>query len=623
MSHARTLRWLVPLIVFAAALLPRLADPAPFITWDEPTWTYRSLKFARALQTGEPATTYLTAHPGVLTMWLGAAGVGARAAFDGDSGADLAWVDALPSFDEDDPGLLRTLTPWWPWSRAMIGLATALVVLAAYLLLVRLVGVRTAFVAALTLAFDPFLLAHSRVLHLDALLAGLLLLSVLATLVALRETHRSRYSRACMALAGALGAAAALEKSPALFIAPFTALLVGALLLPRRAAADGSRVGAGEATGRSHWLREWLADCVGALTWWGVGAIGAYIALWPAMWASPIGTLRAMLDYAAGSAGKPREAVFFWGSVQPDPGVLMYATALAYRLTPLVTVGLLGAVAAGLRGDRRRRTLVVALAAYVVLFTLFMGTGAKKFERYILPAVPALDVMAGVGLVWGADAIGRALAPSRPGESDRGPSADGATTRVGRGALASGDVSWWRRGTRPAYFALLALVLVQGATVVARSPYYLAAYNPLLGGGAQAARRLPVGWGEGMDLAAAYLNSLPGAPELVVATPSVGLLSPLFDGRTVKAADWQDADLVVLYVDDVQIGRPALVDEMRSSREPQHVIHVGGIDYAWIYPVGDAVEGSAGGATSGAASGAASPSDAGSADGTSASGPAP
>jgi hypothetical protein len=86
-----------------------------------------------------------------------------------------------------------------------------------------------------------------------------------------------------------------------------------------------------------------------------------------------------------------------------------------------------------------------------------------------------------------------------------------------------------------------------------------------------------------MDRVADYLNALPGAGESVVATPSVTLLAPLYDGRTVRAKDWRDAAYVVLYVDDVQIGRPDLVAEMHGPREPVHVVRIRGVDYAWVY----------------------------------------
>jgi hypothetical protein len=127
--------------------------------------------------------------------------------------------------------------------------------------------------------------------------------------------------------------------------------------------------------------------------------------------------------------------------------------------------------------------------------------------------------------------------------------------------------------------------LVQAASILPYHPYYLAYYNPLLGGGAQAAQRLPVGWGEGMDQVARYLNQKPGAAELRVATPSVTLLAPLFQGHTLRAREWEEADYMVLYVDDVQIRQPDVVTRFYGVREPEHVVRLYGIEYAWIYRI--------------------------------------
>jgi 4-amino-4-deoxy-L-arabinose transferase-like glycosyltransferase len=256
-----------------------------------------------------------------------------------------------------------------------------------------------------------------------------------------------------------------------------------------------------------------------------------------------------MLAYARRSAGGAREAVFFAGSVRADPGARFYAVALAFRTSPLVLLGLLCAMAMWRSADAATRRAAAGLVAFAATYAVFMTLGDKKFERYVLPAVPPLDVVAGLGLYLAAQ---RLAAPRLR-----------------------------RRGV--AVVAIGALLLAQTAHVATRRPYYLSYYSPLLGGGRAAARWLPVGWGEGMDLAARYLNALPGSATRTVATPSVTLLAPLAEARTVPAKDWRTADSIVLYVDDVQIGQPEMVNEVRRSLSPDRVVRMFGIDYAWVY----------------------------------------
>lgn len=513
------------LLVLAVALAFRLVPTTPFVTWDEPTWTYRSLKFLRGLETGRLEQTRQSAHPGVPTMWSGAAGIALASATGREAEADRAWVDELPDFDEDDTALVDRLAPFWPAARRGVAVATSLLVALAFLLAARLLPLRSALAGGLLLAIDPYLLAHSRLLHLDALLSLFYLTSVLATAASVRAGG----TLVLAALGGALGGLAVAEKSPGAVVVPaavFVVLL--AVLLPR----GGTRLTPRRA--------------LSVLAVWAASAATVYAVAWPAAWVAPVETLGTMVRYAVESAGGPREAVFFASRVQPDPGIALYLATVAFRLAPLALLGLLCAVPALRRGGPERRTIVALLAASA-LYALAMGAGAKKFERYVLPAVPLLLVVAGHGLAWMAVSVGLRRPRLRPD-------------------------------------ALLgALLLAQAVWVAAHAPYYLALYNPLLGGGRAAARVLPVGWGEGMDRAAAYLNALPGAADLVVATPSVTLLAPLFQGTTVPASRAADADYAVLYIDDVQIGRPDLAARLPRERTPVHVVRLGGIDYAWVY----------------------------------------
>ena len=61
--------------LFGLALLPRLTAVNRYITPDELAWVYRSIQFRQALLNGNWAGTIVSEHPGVVTTWLGAAGI--------------------------------------------------------------------------------------------------------------------------------------------------------------------------------------------------------------------------------------------------------------------------------------------------------------------------------------------------------------------------------------------------------------------------------------------------------------------------------------------------------------------------------------------------------------------
>ena len=208
---------LLGVAIVVAALLVRLQELDRFVTPDELKWTCRSINFYRALKAHDWAGTLQTGHPGVLTMWLGAPLMGAD--------ADDAWLDACanPSLadliETHPPGTAGRLASLLYAARRGVAVLTALVIGLAYLMLVRLLGLDVAVVAGLALAFDPFYLAHSRLLHLDAFIASLLFLSVLC--LALGISGRSGRGRAYLVASGVLGGLAALNKSPAMVYAPF------------------------------------------------------------------------------------------------------------------------------------------------------------------------------------------------------------------------------------------------------------------------------------------------------------------------------------------------------------------------------------------------------------------
>ena len=122
-------------------------------------------------------------------------------------------------------------------------------------------------------------------------------------------------------------------------------------------------------------------------------------------------------------------------------------------------------------------------------------------------------------------------------------------------------------------------------------------YNPLMGGSAKAPEVMQIGWGEGLDAAARYLNTKPDAHEMeVLAWYPDGVFSYFFDGETHPiymdfdtnqlVQSWPTYDYIVLYVHQWQRGLPnqPFLD-LFSRFEPEHIIRINGIDYAYIYAV--------------------------------------
>jgi 4-amino-4-deoxy-L-arabinose transferase-like glycosyltransferase len=210
--------------------------------------------------------------------------------------------------------------------------------------------------------------------------------------------------------------------------------------------------------------------------------------------------------------------------------------------------------------DHRRIVIFVALLA--VLFAVQMSFGAKKFDRYLIPSFLPLDLLAGVG--W-----------------------------------ACLGIRLWQQASSKALRAavLIGLFLVVGsqAFLAIRSyPYYINYYNPLMGGSARAPLVMMIGWGEGLDQAARYINRLSGAGDMqVMSYYPEGSFSYFFDGKTQALPDrWDEAglnqlsgiDYVVLYAHQWQRQVPnAELLAYFDRLSPEYVVRIDGLDYAKVY----------------------------------------
>lgn len=520
-------------LLFLLALLPRLTLSVDFLTVDEAYhWFTRVTRFQAALRSGDAAATLLSGHPGVTTLWLGWGG--------------LELHNFLMRFASihADPALQRTV------QRAPLALVAALGVVLAYPLLVRLLGKPVALLATLFWATSPFLVAHAQLLHLDSLLTTFMSLTLLTALVALRfdqnlpaATGPPRWR--LLLASGACAGLALLTKSPALLLGPACALL------------------ALTAAWRNRSLRSSLLIGAGGLLW-GVAALLVIVVLWPALRADPALAIGRYLAEIRDNGGTAHGwGNFFAGQTAADPGPLFYPTAVALRVAPWVLPGLLLAVLLlPFEPERRRRTVVLLLAACVLGCFAALSFPAKKFDRYALPAFPALAIIAAYG--WGS-----------------------LFTRL----LAGRHAGVQRRVASLAWAA--ALVAAVGLLFSYRT-YPLAYYNPLLGGGPTAARLIPVGWGEGLEAAGAFITAQPDGCSRPIATWYRAVLDPFVCHRVVPlddVVDPQAAGYAVLYIDQIQRGNDAEFTRLVMERGvPMHTIRIHGIDYAYIYHLPPPIE---------------------------------
>jgi hypothetical protein len=556
-TGARPIPWvfLSYLAIGLVALLPRVLQLGVFLTGDEANfWIRRSEAFLKAIQSGDFAATAISTHPGVTTMWLGAAGIVLRRTLF-------------------ESGILHQET--FPVVLALMRLPVVLVhtagVLVGYGLLRRLLPAVPAALGALLWAADPFVIGYSRLLHVDALAGTFATLSLLA---ACDYWHHER-RRGSLVLSGICAGLAILSKSPALVTLPCVGAIALAAAWSQQGMEDGGwRMEDGESSpavgGRWSFVVRRSSFVVALLVWGAITAATIFV-LWPVLWVEP---LRAYDQLRVGVEVEGAEphllGNFFLGRADDAPGPLFYPVALALRLTPWTLLGLL-ALPLALRGaSGRTRRDMAALAGFVILFLVGLSFFPKKFNRYLVPAFPSADILAAIGLasIFGlrSQILNRLIPSSSKVEHPR-PSRRLRQIMLGVVALvAVVNIAWWH-------------------------PYGIVAFNQVLGGARMGAQTFQAGWGEGFEQVAAWLNQQPDITGVVTVSTMVGSLQP-YMRDDAQVSDSDDGTLprksgyVVVYIRQIQDGRTVPpFDQFYRRAVPLHTVSIYGVDYAWIYQV--------------------------------------
>lgn len=559
------------LALFGLIWTPRVAALNVFVTIDEPVWLAHALDFAYGLVHYDWAMTFRLEHPGVTTMWLAVVGLlqklpdyAQRALADPETYRQPfdRW---LSDHTELTPLALLVAARWW------VTLTVALTLAVTYFPLHRLLGRWMAALCLFFIAWSPMAVAFSRQLQPDGLLASLCLGTLVFFLAWMYDGQRG----SDLFVAGVMMGLAWLTKIPAAMLVPTGALLIAAEWW--RVMGNKTPAGEGATLEPGRPIRTLL---LGYLVW-GLVATVTFFALWPAMWVDPVGSFQrifaTMTEYTGGHANPN----FFMGRVVVDPGPLFYPVAYLLRTTPATLIGLGAAWIAwwqrrALFAEPMVRRSVFGLVIFAAVFFGVMTGIGKKFDRYLLPAFLALEVVAALG--WGALSQ---LVYTRLKHRTSTPS----TWQVAWPALAAGIV------------LVLALGPLHGIFTARTYPYYMTYYNPLLGGARTAERALFVGWGEGLEQVGTWLNQQPDADNLrVISWYATGPLSYFFAGDAISVLygsrmPWLDADYVVLYANQVQRGIPtwAAVDYF-LQQQPAYTVTSQNLTLARLYDLHAIVE---------------------------------
>lgn len=571
-QQSRQQPWLVGLgwilVILLAVVGPRVIDLNIFYARDElAIWPWAD-QFTLAVWAGDPAGT-LTAsdYPGIPLFWSQTLFLTLKYNVPA-----LFPQTALPLEQLTQNRSIELLAE----RRLAAAVLVSVQVVAAVWLVRRLFGWPTGLLSAILMGLDPFSLSEARLLRLEMISALFVCLSMLAYLLYLRRRWAG-----WLLVSGVMAGLGVSTKTSAGLIVPYIWILL----------ALDFWAGPGQ-----NWLQKFKYLIRNGLLWAG-GAIAAFWLIWPAMWVKPLEALQYVFVTGFSQAANRSvwgDKVFFWGQIIDggDPGPWFYPVALAFRTTPLLWVGTASALlllvilmrrklsqrangseveATGevdLWGWPWRAVGLSMLLLYLIVVTIQLSLVISKVDRFLILIFPEINILSALGLA--------ALT---------GWMASHLTGRLSSSLL-----------RMTPFASMLALMLIilgfQYAITLPTHPYYFTYWNPWAGGGPAAMKLVPIGAGEGIDLAMNFLNEQPGASnKTVVCGASLPWCSRIFKGKTVRSADyvdgrWAQADYATFYISQLQrqIDPPEVVNFFKQQ-PPLYRVNLQGVDYVWVYSV--------------------------------------
>lgn len=267
------------------------------------------------------------------------------------------------------------------------------------------------------------------------------------------------------------------------------------------------------------------------------------VVVFPSLVLDFFGVMAAIKDFFAGDTFNEMHRMGPW----------YYLRTLVFYSAPVQILGLL-ALPALLVGWKKQRTLVLeaaVLLATAIIFVVIMSLGIKKGDRYILTAFLLLDVLTAAVFM---------------------------RLRILRSEQKNKIVAM-------VILALFALGAIWQEVIILKVfPDNLAYLNPLTKNWYGDRR---AGWGEGLEVAAAYLNNKPEAKKMTVASYYPGEFGRKFIGTAVSANRYEDAGIayVVLYRAMKERGDAWETEafDYFKNQKPEKVIAFNGVEFVWIY----------------------------------------
>lgn len=403
------------------------------------------------------------------------------------------------------------------------------------------------FLAGLMLALEPFHISLSRIIGLDSPLAFFFLLT-------LWTFNKGVHNRGWLYISGITMGLATLIKIQAGILVP--ALLLWHLIF----------------SGQKNYVDR-IKVSIFHLILWSVFALLTFYLLWPWMWPDPFSRTYLWLNQTT-QLWTGVEDHFFMGNFIRDPPFYGYLLILALRLTGPEFLGIIFFLIALFidqsytRFAKKRNAFLALSSFFLICMSAVILLEIKLRTRYLLLFFPILLIFSALGWLFLVNKLQKALMS-------------------------------YAKNFRAEYLRVLSIIVILGLQaypLLSESPnYYYEYYNPLLGGGRVASRVEVVGWGEGLNEMAEYLNTKSQSSSTkyhvaVFGYSSIfnryfdGPSSPDFDEEAASVAEILDNyDYVVFQLNYIQKNPDNLIWSYFKYQKPEYSIEAYGLTIFWLF----------------------------------------
>lgn len=366
-SQITKIELLVVFIVFVLSRLPSLGyDTFNTDVWK---WKARTYDFSSGVFNLNFPQTIQKYHPGVTLMWLGTVAIKVYNLY-----YDIVYKH--PPVDND----ITTVFELNFLQKLFIVVALGAVYASIYNVLASLFGRKYGVISILLLILEPFNIALTREIHLEGMMSAFMLASFLWLYYFLEDRTRTRR----IVLSGIFGALAVLTKTSSIFVmlfVPFISFVYYFFELPAFSSAFKLSL-----NNFYKWLLVFAT---------------AFILIWPAMWVVPMDALQTLYRGIHDIGIEGGHEQFYFGKFVEDPGVSFYYVVLLVRSSLYLLVGFFGYILFARRSfDTKTHRFVLAAILFAGLYFLEITLSTKKLDRYLLPSILSLLLVAAVFYEW-------------------------------------------------------------------------------------------------------------------------------------------------------------------------------------------------------------------------------